>query len=410
MAKLSLSKKKPAHAASGPVPAHAGDNSGRKWATAFIGGVILIYAINKFYIPNAPMQVKVFMNAWFSLTSMGEIMVFILMALGLNIVVGYAGLLDLGYVAFWALGGYVAGWLMSGFFDQWSVNFFGNPAPGLENGIHFSIIPVLVLGGAFTAIWGVIIGAPTLRLKSDYLALVTLGFGEIIPQFMVNGENIGGFNLTNGTKGINPLDNMELFGVEFGPFALADKFLMYSVLAGGMIILSLRLRDGRLGRAWLAIREDELAASMMGVPLMRTKLASYAVGATSGGVGGVAFATLIGGVYAERFNFQISIIILSMVVLGGMGNVWGVMVGATLLAWINNTGLVQFGNVFNSATGMNIDFPSFNFLIFGTLLVLMMLFRREGFIPEARVRLIMHEEEFADVAEVHDKTKVEHHG
>ena len=146
--------------------------------------------------------------------------------------------------------------------------------------------------------------------------------------------------------------------------------------------------------------------------LFRSKLASYAVGATSGGIGGVAFATLIGGVYAERFNFQISIIILSMVVLGGMGNVWGVMVGATVLAWINNTGLVQFGNIFNSATGKHVDFPSFNFLIFGVLLVLMMLYRREGFIPEARVRLIMHEEEFGDVDVVSDKTKVEgvHHG
>ena len=392
------------------APAHA-ESGNKKWALGFLTVVVVIYAINKFYIPTAPAQVKIFFNSWLSLTSMGEIMVYILMALGLNVVVGYAGLLDLGYVAFWALGGYAAGWLMSGHFDQWQVNFFGNPPPGLPNGIHLNFLLVLILGGVFTAIWGVIIGAPTLRLKSDYLALVTLGFGEIIPQVMVNGEDIAGFNLTNGTKGINPVDNIKLFGYEFGPFALADKFLIYASLAGLMIFFSLRLRDGRLGRAWLAIREDELAASMMGVPLMRTKLASYAVGATAGGVGGVAFATLIGGVYAERFNFQISIIILSMVVLGGMGNVWGVIVGASLLAWVNNTGLVQFGNIINSATGKNIDFPSFNFLIFGVLLVLMMLYRREGFIPEARVRLIMHEEEFTDVAVVSDDIEVEglHH-
>ena len=388
------------------APAHL-ENSNKKWAIGFVTAVVVIYSINKFILPSAPAEVKTFFNAWLSLTSMGEIMVYILMALGLNIVVGYAGLLDLGYVAFWALGGYAAGWLMSGFFDQWTVNIWGNPAPGLPNGIHLNFLLVLVLGGVFTAIWGVIIGAPTLRLKSDYLALVTLGFGEIIPQIMVNGEDIAGFNLTNGTKGINPVDNIKLFGYEFGPFALADKFLIYACLAGLMIIVSLRLRDGRLGRAWLAIREDELAASMMGVPLMRTKLASYAVGATAGGVGGVAFATLIGGVYAERFNFQVSIIILSMVVLGGMGNVWGVLVGAVLLAWINNTALVQFGNIVNSVTGKNIDFPSFNFLIFGLLLVLMMLFRREGFIPEARVRLIMHEEEFSDVAVVTDDIEVD---
>lgn len=388
------------------LAAHEFDHGSRKWAMAFVIGTAAIYIINKFILPESPASVQKFFASWLSLTSMGEIMVYILMALGLNIVVGYAGLLDLGYVAFWALGGYVAGWLMSGHFDGVTINFLGNPAAGLPNGVHLNVLFVLIAGGVFTAIWGVIIGAPTLRLKSDYLALVTLGFGEIIPQFMVNGEDIAGFNITNGTKGINPVDNIKLFGYEFGPFALADKFLLYALLAGLMIIVSLRLRDGRLGRAWLAIREDELAASMMGIPLMRAKLASYAVGATSGGVGGVAFATLVGGVYADRFNFLISVIILAMVVLGGMGNVWGVMLGATVLAWINNTGLVQIGNIFNSVTGKDVDFPSFNFLIFGSMLVLMMLYRREGFLPEARVRLIMHEDDFADKAEVHDNTKV----
>ena len=217
---MRLSKKIPTQ---GPVTAAAlSKASNRKWSLAFILGTVFLYTVNKFYIPVAPVPVKQFFNSWLSLSSMGEIMVFILMALGLNIVVGYAGLLDLGYVAFWALGGYVAGWLMSGFFDQWRFNFFGNAAKGLENGLHLNVLVVLILGGVFTAIWGVIIGASTLRLKSDYLALVTLGFGEIIPQFMVNGENVGGFNITNGTKGINPVDNIKLFGYEFGPFALAE--------------------------------------------------------------------------------------------------------------------------------------------------------------------------------------------
>jgi branched-chain amino acid transport system permease protein len=126
---------------------------------------------------------------------------------------------------------------------------------------------------------------------------------------------------------------------------------------------------------------------------MRTKLASYFVGAIAGGVGGAAFTTLINGVFAERFNFAVSIIILAMVVLGGMGNVWGVTMGAIILSWINSTGLVQFGRVFNEAAGTQINFPSYNFLVFGLLLVLMMLFRREGFFPEARTRMIMHEEE-----------------
>ena len=145
--------------------------------------------------------------------------------------------------------------------------------------------------------------------------------------------------------------------------------------------------------SWLAIREDELAASMMGVPLMRTKLASYAVGAFAGGLGGVAFATHVNGVYAERFNFAISIFLLAMVVLGGMGNVWGVILGAFVLSWVNGTGLVAFGETFNAQFGTNIDFASFTFLLFGLVLILMMLYRREGFLPESRLKLVLNEEE-----------------
>lgn len=373
-------------------PVHLSATNNKPWAIGFALSVAIIFALYQWVIPSTPQGVQDFFRAWLPLNTLGEAMVFILMALGLNIVVGYAGLLDLGYVAFWALGGYVAGWLMSGFFNTKSINFFGTHPEGLPNGIHINFWLVLIIGGLFTAVWGLIIGAPTLRLKSDYLALVTLGFGEIIPQFFVNGEFVAGHNLTNGTKGISPVDNITLFGFkELGVFDLQYKFLIYALLAGAMLFVSIRLRDGRMGRAWLAIREDELAASMMGIPLMRTKLASYFVGAISGGIGGVAFATLINGVFAERFNFAISIIILAMVVLGGMGNVWGVTVGAVVISWVNSTGLQQFGNTINGALGTSINFPSYNFLLFGLLLVLMMLFRREGFIPEARTRVVMHE-------------------
>lgn len=389
--------------------AHTSVTSNRKWAIGFISVVAVIFLLNVFVLPNSGTQVQRFFNAWFSLTSMAEIMIWILMALGLNIIVGYAGLLDLGYVAFWALGGYVAGWLMSPFLSQFQFNFFGNPREGFEFGIHFHVFFVLILGGVFTAIWGIIIGGPTLRLKSDYLALVTLGFGEIIPQFMLNGSNIGGLNVTNGAQGIGGLDEINLFGYVIGTFAMPEKFLMVSLLAGGMIFFSIRLRDGRLGRAWLAIREDELAASMMGVPLWRTKFSSYAIGAVGGGVGGVAFAILVGGVYADRFNFVISIIILAMVVLGGMGNVWGVVVGATVLSWINSVGLVQVGELINNTFGTDFNFPSYQFLLFGLLLVLMMLFRREGFIPEARIRMVMNEEKFEEEEKVSDETKIGHH-
>ena len=388
--------------------AHTLATSNRKWAIGFTSVVAVIFLLNVFVLPSSGTQVQRFFNAWFSLTSMAEIMIWILMALGLNIIVGYAGLLDLGYVAFWALGGYVAGWLMSPFLSNFQINFFGNARPGFEFGIHFHVFLVLILGGVFTAIWGVIIGGPTLRLKSDYLALVTLGFGEIIPQFMLNGSDIGGFNVTNGAQGIGGLDEINLFGYVIGTFAMPEKFLMVSLLAGAMIFFSIRLRDGRLGRAWLAIREDELAASMMGVPLWRTKFSSYAIGAVGGGIGGVAFAILVGGVYADRFNFVISIIILAMVVLGGMGNVWGVVVGATVLSWINSVGLVQVGELINNTFGTDFNFPSYQFLLFGLLLVLMMLFRREGFIPEARIRMVMNEDKTADEEKVSDETKIGH--
>lgn len=391
------------------VAAHTAATSNRKWAIGFATAVAVIFLLNKFVLPSAPEQIQRFFNAWFSLNSLAEVMIWILMALGLNIIVGYAGLLDLGYVAFWALGGYVAGWLMSPFLSSFQINFFGNPRPGLEMGIHFHVFLVLILGGVFTAIWGIIIGGPTLRLKSDYLALVTLGFGEIIPQFMLNGADIGGFNVTNGAQGIGGLDDVNLFGYVIGTFALPEKFLFVSLLAGAMIFFSIRLRDGRLGRAWLAIREDELAASMMGVPLWRTKFASYAIGAVGGGIGGVGFAILVGGVYADRFNFVISIIILAMVVLGGMGNVWGVVVGATVLAWVNSVGLVQVGELVNNTFGTNFNFPSYQFLLFGLLLVLMMLFRREGFIPEARIRMVMNEEKLEDEEKVTDETKIGSH-
>ena len=238
------------------------------------------------------------------------------MALGLNIVVGYAGLLDLGYVAFWAIGGYCAGWFMSEFFYFLNIHFFGS-VPAEAPGIHINFWMVLVIGGFVCALFGILIGAPTLRLKSDYLALVTLGFGEIIPQVFFNGEDFFGFNISNGTKGIVRVDPIPVGVKDLGPFDFGWKLLIFLLLTAVMVFISLRLRRGRLGRAWLAIREDELAASMMGVPLMRTKLASYAVGAFAGGLGGVAFATHVDGVYAERFNFTISIFLLKNI--GHMG-------------------------------------------------------------------------------------------
>ena len=362
----------------------------RKWIRGFTIAAVLIWVFYAFVVDQLPYEVASFFQKWMPASTVNESLVWVICALGLNIVVGYAGLLDLGFVAFWAIGGYSAGWFMSDFFHQVNIHA-GSTAPATQNGIHFSFWAVLLIGGLIAAAFGIIIGAPTLRLKSDYLALVTLGFGEIIPQIFYNGENIAGFNLSNGSKGISPIDNIGLFGKTLGPFDLDWKYLIFVCLAALMVFVSLRIRSGRLGRAWLAIREDELAASMMGVPLMRSKLSAYAVGAFSGGIGGVAFATHVNGVFADRFSFAISIILLAMVVLGGMGNVWGVIVGALVIAWVNATGLPAFGDTVNAALGTNINFPSYNFLLFGGILIFMMLYKREGLLPESRLKELLHE-------------------
>ncbi len=377
-------------------------NSNRRWAIGFIIAAIGLWAFYKFALDTLPTQAQDLVKQWLPLTAVNEAIVWVICAIGLNIVVGYAGLLDLGFVAFWAIGGYCAGWFMSTFFYQVNIHFL-SAAPAESVGIHINWWLVLVMAGAICAFFGILIGAPTLRLKSDYLAIVTLGFGEIIPQIVTNGDDIAGFNLTNGTKGITPLDPISVLpgGAPLGPFDLGTKFLLFSLVVAFAVFVSLRIREGRLGRAWLAIREDELAASMMGVPLMRSKLYAYAVGAFMGGLGGVVFAVHVNGVFADRFNFSISIILLAMVVLGGMGNVWGVMIGALSLAWINSTALPQIGATINEQFGTDINFPSYNFLIFGSILVLMMLFRREGLFPETRTQQVLHEQERTEVEDLH---------
>jgi len=371
--------------------------SNRKWIIGYSIAGLILFITYQFLLPwsGLPSGIYQAINQWMPPSAVNESLVYVIMALGLNIVVGYAGLLDLGYVAFWAIGGYCAGWFMSEFFYFLNINFLGS-VPVEAPGIHINFWMVLLIGGFICALFGIIIGAPTLRLKSDYLALVTLGFGEIIPQIFFNGENFFGFNISNGTRGIVRVDPIPVGVKDLGPFDFGWKLLIFIFLAALMVFISLRLRGGRLGRAWLAIREDELAASMMGVPLMRTKLTAYAVGAFAGGLGGVAFATHVDGVYAERFNFTISIFLLAMVVLGGMGNVWGVILGAFVLSWVNGNGLSAFGRVFNDSFGTKIDFASFTFLIFGLVLILMMLFKREGFLPESRLKLMLHEDELDD--------------
>jgi branched-chain amino acid transport system permease protein len=396
----------------GPGPSDSSPRSTNvKWATGYICVAIAVFVFYQYIYPDLGVEAKTFFREWLPITAVNEALVFVMMALGLNIVVGYAGLLDLGYVAFWAIGGYTAGWLMSSFIHQVKFHAGGSALPTAD-GIHINFWLVLLIGGMVAAVMGIIIGGPTLRLKSDYLAIVTLGFGEIIPQIFYNGDNVFGHNVTNGPQGILPVDNIGTGPLQalpdvnesLGPFDGPFRFLIFVWLAALCVFVSLRLRTGRLGRAWLAIREDELAASMMGVPLARTKLSAYAVGAFFGGVGGVAFATHINGVLADRFNFSISVIVLAMVVLGGMGNVWGVMLGAIVLAWINSTGMKQVGETVNSSFGTDIDFPSKTYLLFGVILVMMMLFRREGLVPEARTRQVLREPERGELGAMGNET------
>jgi branched-chain amino acid transport system permease protein len=324
--------------------------------------------------------------------------IFTIMALGLNIVVGYAGLLDLGYVAFYAAGAYVAGWFASQQFVHHNVHVGAVGISPTIPGYHISGWILLVVGALFAAFLGIIIGLPTLRLRGDYLAIVTLGFGEIIPQVVRNGDNFfgTGFNLTNGPNGLTPIDTLG-FGdrihaaVPFLPAAYslsfsADNLFYWTALALVCVTIfcSLRLRDSRLGRAWVAIREDEIAAAAMGIPLMRVKTWAYAIGAFFGGMAGCYFAIYKSGAFPSDFFLNISIFILCMVILGGMGNVWGVCVGGAFLAYLDSQGLASIGNTFNDTFGTNIEIPKYEFLIFGLIIVATMLLRPQGLIPSAR--------------------------
>jgi branched-chain amino acid transport system permease protein len=323
--------------------------------------------------------------------------VYAMMAIGLNIVVGYAGLLDLGYVAFYAMGAYTCGWFASQQFNGRSIRIGDiGVQPGI-GGIHISIWLLLPLAGIFTAIVGVIIGLPTLRLRGDYLAIVTLGFGEILPQIARNGDNLGGFNLTNGPNGITPIDPPGFGHVNFltgsGTFFTSERLFFWAVLVLVIVTIfcSLRLRDSRLGRAWIAIREDETAAAAMGIPLMRTKTWAYATGAFFGGVAGAYYASFKQATFPGDFSFNISAFILSMVILGGMGNVWGVVFGAAFLAFLGQQGLADIGHWVNTTFGTNLDVPKYEFGIYGLIIVLVMLIRPEGLIPSARRRAELHE-------------------
>jgi branched-chain amino acid transport system permease protein len=293
-----------------------------------------------------------------------------LLALGLNVVVGFAGLLDLGYVAFYAIGNYAFAIVTAGRFSK--ALYFGN-------GLHVPPPPVwhdwmwllLLVGLVSAMVAGVVLGAPTLRLRGDYLAIVTLGFGEIVRIAARNFDSI-----TVGPRGITsiPHPELHLFGLHYS-FGLDPRpyYYLLVVLCALMIGVVMRLNRSRIGRAWVAIREDELAAAAMGVPTVRMKLWAFAIGASTAGVAGVVNASRVNFVSPDDFTLLTSIFILSMVVLGGMGNVWGSIVGAAVI--------VVVPEVIRSAIP---SFQQYRFLVFGAVLVIVMIFRPQGLIPSRR--------------------------
>jgi len=330
------------------------------------------------------------------------------MSLGLNIVVGFAGLLDLGYVAFYAIGAYSLGWFGSDFFFKAKVHVLVSGVAAQETGIHLNFVLILIAAALICAIAGTIIGLPTLRLRGDYIAIVTLAFGEIIGEVAVNGTDIhlgNGMTLTAGNLGISAVDLPYFPGV--GHFDLLHLRPWYWLILGILLLVvfvNLRLRDSRLGRAWVALREDEVAAVSMGIPLVKTKLQAYAIGAAFGGMSGAFIGAYFTTVNASQFQFGFSVLILSMVIIGGIGSIWGAVVGGLLLGYINYWLLPSVLNDVPSKVGLNFQLTSVQFGIYGFLLVLVMILRPQGLLPERRRKLEMTAEIGAQDAELTEPT------
>lgn len=327
------------------------------------------------------------------LATYGDAGRYVILALGLNIVVGFAGLLDLGYVAFFVFGAYT-----------WAL--VGSPQLTVLTGLAFSpavwpwlFWPMLLVAALIAALWGVLLGAPTLRLRGDYLAIVTLGFGEIIPIIAQNMDKY-----TGGTNGLSGINSPAFFGVDWNVSTPMPYYYLMLFLIALVIFANVRLRDSRLGRAWIAIREDEIAAAASGINLVKTKLFAFGAGAFFSGIAGAYFSAKLSTVASSNFSFLDSVLFLSMVVLGGLGSIPGVIVGALAVYAINVLvlrGLDGLGSdptsfLYPSYNYLITHFPNFSFgnirnVIFGVILIVVMIFRPEGLIPSARRKRELHE-------------------
>jgi ABC-type branched-subunit amino acid transport system permease subunit len=399
------------------VRARIGDFGARHRSWSIVIGMAIVAAVLPVLAAVPPFSAFQTQNSWIDgFTNAG---VFVLLALGLNIVVGAAGLLDLGYAAFFAIGAYTYAYVASP---------FGNEILGIDlratlgdaAGIVFW--PMLLGCAGMAAVFGILLGAPTLRLRGDYLAIVTLGFGEIVPIVFLNSDA-----LTNGTNGIGGVFRPWLPGV--GTFSAVNPWPYYLTMVALITIVMIfayRLVESRTGRAWEAVREDELAAAANGINTVRTKLLAFALGASTAGIAGAFNAAKLTVVSPDQFLFIVSFTVLAMVVLGGMGNFWGVAVGAFIIYTINNVllkTLNQFFDVLASALGdipvvgavfdflAAVDFIQLQFLLYGVALVGMMLLRPEGLFPNSRRQRELHaataEEEAIEIEEAAEAAAAE---
>ena len=328
-----------------------------------------------------PLLLQFFGNAWVRIADLA--LLYVMLALGLNIVVGYAGLLDLGYVAFYAVGAYLFALMAS---PQLSDNFAGFAAM-FPNGLHTSLWIVIPLAALIAAICGAMLGAPTLKLRGDYLAIVTLGFGEIIRIFLNNLDHP--INLTNGPKGIGQIDSVKIFGLDLGRRlelfgydinSVTLYYYLFLVLVIVSVVICYRLQDSRIGRAWMAIREDEIAAKAMGINTRNMKLLAFGRGASFGGVSGAMFGAFQGFVSPESFSLMESVMIVAMVVLGGIGHIPGVILGAVLLSALPEV-LRYVAGPLQSMTDGRLDASILRQLLIALAMIVIMLLRPRGLWP-----------------------------
>jgi branched-chain amino acid transport system permease protein len=328
-----------------------------------------------------PLVLQSFGNAWVRIADMA--LLFVLLSLGLNIVVGYAGLLDLGYVAFFAIGAYMFGLMAS----PQLTDTFPVIAQMFPAGLHTPLWIVIPMAAGLAGLFGVLLGAPTLRLRGDYLAIVTLGFGEIIRVFLNNLDQP--VNITNGPKGISQIDSLHFFGLDLGKkivvggFELASVSLYYYLflaLVVVSVVICHRLELSRVGRAWMAIREDEIAAKAMGINTRNLKLLAFGMGATFGGVSGAMFAAFQGFISPESFSLMESVMIVAMVVLGGVGHLPGVILGAVLLSALPEV-LRYIAGPLQDMTGGRLDASILRQLLIALAMISVMLLRPRGLWP-----------------------------